>query len=125
MKPFYRYLILITYILLNLTIFWYAQFFLKCVGFLCALPSTLLVWTVFVLTTFITYRLKPLTFEKTLIRFFITAIVVILIYCVYYNSLGTDWNTKRWFFDYSLPGILLTIGFSLVWLLPDKINFKK
>ena len=125
MKNTYRYLILFAYAILNLTLFWNAQFFLKCNGFLCSLFPTLLVWTVFILTTFVTYLVRPLTFKKSLIRFIITVIVVIFIYCAYYNSIDYSyWSNRRWFFDYSLPGIFLTIGFSLTWLLPIKKIFK-
>lgn len=126
MKPTYRYLILFIYLILSLSLFWYAQYFLQCIGFMCSLLPTLLVWTIFILMTIAICALRQLSFKKAFFRFFVTAVIVILIYCAYYNSIDySEWSSRNWFFDYSLPGIFLTIGFTLTWLVPDKINSKK
>lgn len=121
MKPIHRYLILCSYLILWITVFWNSDFFVDCSGFLCALLPVLVIWTLFIGSTILVLFLKPLKFKKVLLRFFVTAWITITGYVIYYNTISYH-NFDYHFNDYTLPGILLTIGFSLSWLLPDKID---
>jgi hypothetical protein len=124
-KPIYQYVLLGIYTVFHLTLFWYAQFFLECIGFFCNVVQTFLIWIFFIATTFTLYLIKPLSFKKALLRFLFGSLLMILIYCVYYNSLDqSTWSDNRWFLDYSLPGILLTIGFTVIWFIPINLNRK-
>ena len=118
MRPIHRYLILSTYLILWVTIFWNMNSIVECSGILCALLPVLAIWILFIGSTILVFVLKPLKFKRVLIRFFVTAFVTIICYVIYYNSLNYQ-NFDYDFNDYVLPGIMLTIGFSLNWLFAD------
>lgn len=122
MKSSGRYLILSSYFLVWMTVFWFINELLECSGFLCALLPLLGIWVLFITSTILVFLVKPLSFKRTMIRFFTAASVTLLGYVAYYNTIDYH-NFDYDFNDEVLPGIMLTIGFSLSWLVPDYLNF--
>ncbi|MFT5779528.1 MAG: hypothetical protein ACI837_002487 [Crocinitomicaceae bacterium] len=120
MKSVHRYISLIAYLLICLTGFWFAQFISELRGgFLHPLDAILISWIIFITITVLLFRFRPLSTKRSIVRILVCALPVLICYWAYYESLASiTWSENRAFLDNSLPGIMLTLGFALVWLIP-------
>ena len=70
--------------------------------------------------------MQPNSLFRITIRFFVTSIQVLVGFGIYYNSADiSTWGSARSFVDYSLPGILLTLGFTAGLMIPENIVIKE
>lgn len=127
MQPFFKPTIVSTYLIVNLLMFWNAQFYLECDTAFCTKLPLVLLWTVFFVTTAsTTFLMQPKSLLRITIRFFVTCIQVLVGFGIYYNSADiTTWGSARSFVDYSLPGILITLGFTAGLMIPENIVIKE
>ncbi|MFT5860191.1 MAG: hypothetical protein ACI865_002299 [Flavobacteriaceae bacterium] len=106
--------------LTSLPLHWSAHYIPgNCEGFLCSFDWLIPLWIVSALLSFMFFRLRPMNSGKAIFRILSAAIFTLTFYGLYYDTMDhTTWSDHHLFIDYSLPGILLTIVFSVVWLIP-------
>ena len=114
------------YLIVNILGFWNAQYYLECKGIFCnQLPAILLWVSFFVMSIGTILLLKPKSYIRILIRLIVTISLVLIGFIIYNSSSGNYfWGNSKGFVDHSLPGILMTIGFTAGLLIPEDLVIK-
>jgi hypothetical protein len=126
MTPFIKVTLVCMYLIVNLLGFWNAQFYLECNEVNCNKLPAILLWASFIVMSIgTTFLMKPKSYFRILIRLIVTISLVLIGFIIFNGSSGNYfWGNSKGFIDHSLPGILMTFGFTAGLLIPEDLVIK-